>query len=284
MSMQEIEAREREHRAKGIVLNKQVEIAKRDGTLKSVGAEIKQWLAESDRIKADKDKAVMAAMKGYGSDSFAENKAVGRQPSVLDIPEPAYRGLWDAVQRRQPSHRIDTKSPFGEGSFTSGGLPPVLMPQLTQQLPYEPDDIFDSLIQTAAPQASSVEWLSHTGNQNPAAATSELSQKPDLSMQLTTHSQAFTKIAALASFSTESIQDFSYFMQFVPAEMFRAARDARTNEVLNGSGSSPHMLGLLNTSGTLTRSLGSDTPIDRLRKSFNDLRVGSAFANANLVV
>ena len=66
--------------------------------------------------------------------------------------------------------------------------------------------------------------------------------------------------------------------------MFRAARDARTNEVLNGSGSSPHMLGLLNTENTLTRAVGSDTPVDALRKSFNDLRVGSAFAHADLVV
>jgi HK97 family phage major capsid protein len=224
-----------------------------------------------------------------GHDSLGENKAVGRQPSVLDIPEPEYKSLFDAVQRRQPSHRINssdigTKAPFGEGSFTSGGLPPILMPQLTQQLPYEPDEIFDHLIQTAAPAASSVEWLSHTGNTNPAAATAELSQKPDLGMALTTHTQPFVKIAALASFSTESLADFGYFMQFVPGEMYRAARDARTNEVLNGSGSSPHMLGLLNTSGVLTRSIGSDTPLDSLRKSFNDIRVGSAFGNASLVV
>lgn len=75
------------------------------------------------------------------------------------------------------------------------------MPQLTQQLPYEPDDIFDHLIQTAAPQASAVEWLQHTGNTNPAAATAELAQKPDLGMQRATHSMPFTKIADLASFS-----------------------------------------------------------------------------------
>jgi HK97 family phage major capsid protein len=46
---------------------------------------------------------------------------------------------------------------------------------------------------------------------------------------------------------------------------------------------SPKLLGLLNTTGTLTRLIGSDTPIDCLRKAFNDLRVGSAFATADLV-
>jgi HK97 family phage major capsid protein len=284
MNINDIETRQREHALKGAELYNRAGTAKRDGTLKSVDADIKKWLAESDRLKADRNKAVVAAMKGVGSDSFADNKAVGRQPSVLDIPEREYKSLFDAVQKRQPSYRIDTKAPFGEGSFTSGGLPPVLMPQLTQQLPYEPDDVFDHLIQMAAPQASSVEWLSHTGNTNPAAATAELAQKPDLGPILTTHTMPFTKIAALASFSTESLSDFSYFTQFVPGEMFRAARDARTNEVLNGSGSSPHMLGLLNQPNVLTRVIGSDSPIDCLRKSFNDLRVGSAFANASLVI
>jgi HK97 family phage major capsid protein len=264
-----------------------------------MGKEVERWRADWDDFQREKDRAEAAramSVKMGGSGGSArghdvelETKAIGRQPSVLDIPQHEYKGLFDAVKRRQTSYRINasdvtTKAPFGESGFTSGGLPPVLQPQLTQQLPYEPDDIFDHLIQTAAPEASSVEWLQHTGNTNPAAATAELAQKPDLGMQLTTHTQPFTKIAALASFSTESLQDFSYFMQFVPAEMFRAARDARTDEVLSGSGSSPHMMGLLNTSGTLTRAIGSDTPVDCLRKSFNDLRVGSAFAHASLVV
>jgi hypothetical protein len=55
----------------------------------------------------------------------------------------------------------------------------------------------------------------------------------------------FTKIAALQSFSTESLQDFSYLMQFVPTEMFRAARDARTDQVLNDNGTAPNMQGKL---------------------------------------
>lgn len=236
---------------------------------------------------------------------MADGGSLGSQPNLssvgtkgsapvspLHIPTTEYKGLFDAVQRRLPSYRIDTKgflseagtkAPFSEGSFASGGLPPVLLPQLTQQLPYEPDDLFNHFIQQKAPEASSVEWLQHTGNANPAAATAELAQKPDLGMELTTRTTSFTKIAALASFSTESLQDFSHFMSFVPAEMFRALVDARTNEIVNGSGTSPHMLGLLNQSGTLTRAIGSDTPIDCLRKAFNDLRVGSAFATASVV-
>ena len=90
MSINDIEARQREHRVKGVELDNRIQIAKKNGTFKSLDADIKRWLAESDALKADRNKAVTAAMRGYGSDSFAESKAVGRQPSVPDIPEPAY--------------------------------------------------------------------------------------------------------------------------------------------------------------------------------------------------
>jgi HK97 family phage major capsid protein len=39
----------------------------------------------------------------------------------------------------------------------------------------------------------------------------------------------------------------------------------------------------LNTSGLLTRAQGTDTPIDALQKSFNDLRVGPAYSTADLL-
>lgn len=299
LNIGQIEAREKQLKAEAAALDKRLKSAETKGkSLDAVDPTFKfdfsKWEAEKDLLKTERKNAEAAAAmnkrmggnagNAAGYESEFENKRVGRGPSVLDIPQKEYRGLWEAVQRKLPSYRIETKAPFGESDFTSGGLPPVLMPQLTQELPYQPDDVFDHLIQTAAPAASSVEWLQHTGNTNPAAPTAELASKPDLGMVWTTHSMPFTKIAALQSFSTESLQDFSHFMQFVPAEMFRAARDARTDQVLNGDGTAPNMQGLIGTSNVLTRELGSDTPIDCLRKSFNDLRNGSAFANASLVV
>jgi len=51
----------------------------------------------------------------------------------------------------------------------------------------------------------------------------------------------------------------------------------------HGNGTAPNMLGLLNDTGTQTRAIGTDTALDCLKKSFNDLRVGSSFATADLV-
>ena len=289
--MSNIDARDREIKARAAELKTRFKTVEAKGfpsaECSKLHKDLETLQEDSERLKWDRSRADIKGL-GYGNAAghdieTTEGKAIGRQPTVLDIPEREYKGLWDALQRKQP-YRIETKAPFGEGDFSSGGLPPILMPQLTQQLPYEPDDVFDHLIQTAAPAASSVEWLQHTGNTNPAAPTAELTAKPNLDMVLTTHTMPFTKIAALQQFSMESLADFRYFMEFVPGEMFRASRDARTDQVLNGNGTAPNMLGLINTPGVLTRELGSDTPIDCLRKSFNDLRVGSAFATASLVI
>jgi Phage capsid family len=42
--------------------------------------------------------------------------------------------------------------------------------------------------------------------------------------------------------------------------------------------------GILNTSGTLTRAMGTDSPLDCLAKSFADVRVGAAFADPDAVL
>jgi hypothetical protein len=54
MSINDIEARQREHLAKGVGLIKRVDLAKKNGALKSVDADTKQWRAGSDRLKADR--------------------------------------------------------------------------------------------------------------------------------------------------------------------------------------------------------------------------------------
>ena len=102
-------------------------------------------------------------------------------------------------------------------------------------------------------------------------------------MQLTEQTVKPVKIAALASVSMEALQDYESFQNWIPLELTRALINAETAEVVSGSGTAPHMTGILNTSGLLTRAMGSDTPIDALQLAFNDLRVGPAFATADLV-
>jgi HK97 family phage major capsid protein len=219
-------------------------------------------------------------------------------PSPLHAGEEQWKGLFASARNRMSSYsthvgaatkgdasgwEIGLKSPTGEGSPGSL-LPPILLPQAFQ-LRYEPDRIFEHFIGARA-EGQSVSYLLHSGNTNPAAAVPELGTKPDLGMQITAQTVPFTKIAALCSFSREILDDFPSFMDFVPNELQRAVVDAETGQVINGNGTAPNMTGILHTSGVLTSTFttgASDTEIDAIVESFNAIRVGSSFGQADLV-
>jgi HK97 family phage major capsid protein len=295
MNLPEIERRERELRARAqeiLARNEECDAKGNPAWLtKSIDRDIKELGADFDQVAAERKKhengqALMTKMggnpggqKGFGS---AETKT-GRvyTPSPLTFSEAQYRGLFDAVQHKQPFRleaETKTSTAFGEGSFASGTLPPILLPQNTLELAYEPDRLLDHFINQAAPIGPGVEWVAHTGNANPAAQTGELAVKPDLDMALTTHTVSWVKIAATATISMEIAQDFGVFMKFVPSELFRAITDAETDYFVNNGSN-----GLLNVAGVLTRSVGSDTNIDAIAKAANDIRVGSAFGEADLI-
>jgi HK97 family phage major capsid protein len=58
------------------------------------------------------------------------------------------------------------------------------------------------------------------------------------------------------------LSDFSSFMEFVPHELARAVIDQETAQIVWGDGTGANMTGILNTSGVLTRTVGTDTEID----------------------
>jgi hypothetical protein len=306
MTMAQIESREKHLRSTAEQLRERGKECEAKGwpdhLFKPLEKDFKKWQTDWEdlawdrkRVESSKfDPRLANAGNALGYDGEETTKAVTKTVSPLQVPVSEWRGLYEATRKRLPSYRIDsrsfadsvtTKAPFGESNFTSGNLPPILLPQMTLELPYEPDRAFEHFKQLTTPQARAVEYIQHAGNTNPAAAVGELGVKPDLGMQLTTVTTPFVKIAALASVSMEVLADsFEVFMRFVPSELFRALVDAETNQVLNGSGTGANMLGILNTSGTLTRTVGSDTPIDAVRKAINDIRIGTAFARADLLI
>lgn len=124
----------------------------RGGGSSASAVTLKGWRSRFGAIQAeqaeldDQREACQKAMKlsGMGDAKGFDMAEIGndKKPASLHISEADYRGMFDAVQKRMPSYRIEaksfdatTKAPFGTGDFTSGGLPSVLMPQLTTELP-----------------------------------------------------------------------------------------------------------------------------------------------------
>ena len=293
MNRAQLASLERDLQTRAATLQGQIKLAHTKSALDSLTPEFKDWQADKEffdreRDKLDRADAVLAKMR-HGAD--ATNSADRWRPvSPLGVTADAYKGLFMAAKNRLPSFQVEIggkdfgsevefKSPIAGASL----FPAVLQPQLTQQLPYEPNRLFAEFL-GATMDGPAIEFIVHSGNTNPAAPVAELGTKPDLGMILTTKTVAPIKIAALASVSMEALQDFDTFLSFVPAELQRAIIDAETNQIINGSGTAPNMTGILHTSGTLSRAVDVDqTPLDAVQLAFNDLRIGSSFATANLV-
>jgi hypothetical protein len=228
-----------------------------------------------------------------------------RNVSPLDIPGEELANMFEAAKRKMPYRtQITTKAfnvgggagappagtkttatPIVEGApWPSGLFPPVLQADLSQDLRFEPDRFADHL-PTLEIEAPSVEYLVHTGNTNPAAVVEELGVKPDLGMQLDTQTAVPVKTAALASVSMEALADFDYFSSWVPRELSRAIINKETGSLVMGAGS-PDMTGFVATSGVLSRAYNAQHDIsglDTLIQATNDIRVGPAFGEADLI-
>jgi hypothetical protein len=222
--------------------------------------------------------------------------------SPMDLTPQQVNDLMSAAQHRTPysveiqpkSFRdgIGTKTVVSEsglgGSF-SGQLPPV-QSLYAVGIGYEPTRV-SSVFPGAAMPGPSATWLSHTANSVEVAAVAEAGTKADISPTITENQVIPTKIAGQVSVTLEAWQDTgrygeASFASWLPAELTRSLVNAESSILLNAvSGTSNATFnGILNTSGTLTRSMGTDTPLDCLAKAYADVRVGAAFADPDLVL
>lgn len=271
-------------------------------------------LAEAEQIKLKDGLEAYRKAKMLAADTAPESRylppraggVMSKNLSPMDIPGDELAGMFEAAKRKQPYRcEITTKTmdagssgighktpgaPIAEGAqWPTGLFPPVLRPELSQELRYQPDRMADH-IPTITLDAPSIEYLVHTGNTNPAAVVAELDPKPDIGMQLDTATAVPVKIAALASVSMEALQDFSYFASWVPHALTTSVINVETQQLVLGTGSGglyPGMTGFVQTENVLTRSYNGSTDttgLDTLIRACNDIRIEpTVYGHADLI-
>ncbi len=220
-------------------------------------------------------------MHGTGDMWQPRTKAMGMPssaPAIMPDPEQT-EALFNAVRTKQSLRvEVQTKTTNAIGGIT----PPVLLPGILDRT-HEPQRIMDALPATAM-SAPSVAYLRHNSTTGSPATVAPGGLKPELSFIVDTVTIRATKIAAHVAVNDEDLADYHDFQSYVGVELMRSIVDVENAQLLNGAGAGTDMVGLLNTSGTLTRALGTDTALDAVEQSINDLRVGAAFATADLLV
>ncbi len=220
-------------------------------------------------------------MHGTGDVWQPRTKAMGMPssaPAIMPDPEQT-EALFNAVRTKQ-SLRVEVQT---KTTNSIGGVAPaVLLPGLLERT-HEPQRIMDALPATAM-SAPSVAYLRHNSTTGSPATVAPGGLKPELSFLVDSVTIRAAKIAAHVAVNDEDMADYHDFEQYVGVELMRAIIDTENGQLLNGAGVGTDLSGMLNTTGALTRALGTDTPLDAVEQSINDLRVGSAFAVADLLV
>jgi hypothetical protein len=258
--------------------------------------------------------AVAAQENAFGAQTKAFNAGQPKPPTPMDITPTQLKALQMAADARMPFQMeigtkggveqawmagITTKSPVFEsgilGGF-SGNLPPVQTP-FAVGLGYEPTRIA-ALLPGAQMLGPSAAWLSHTANAAEVTGVAEGATKGDIGPTITENQVKPQKIAGLVSTSLEAWQDTSAYGEaalasWLPQELTRSLINAESEYLLTATTGSSNAYsgplnstfnGLLNTSGTLTRAVGSDTPLDAMNKAYIDVRTGGAYAEPDLVI
>lgn len=227
---------------------------------------------------------------------LAARKHVG--PSPFQMSDKQMRDIYAAGRSNMSfgttiGKGADSNMGLHDKTVSEGGvgslLPPILLPNAFQ-LRLEPVRISEFF--TAIPvEGQSVSYLQNSGNalspSGSGMSVAEDADKPELGMDLVAHTIPFSVVAAIETVSKQMWTDFETVAEFIPRAISNQVIQGENYQIISGSGTAPDQTGLLNQSGILTRAFATgtgDTEIDTILEAATDIRVGAAYANADLLI
>lgn len=234
---------------------------------------------DSDRARA-KGNAELAAQRRGVTDARSTK---GPRHGVADLllSEDDLTGLRGAAEVKSPFALQTTKV------VDSTGAPMAATPsyQMSPIYPYLSEGTRIMSYLPSSPMSNpSIYYFRALAGAVGAAPVSELGTKPTSSPTWSQVQATARKIAHVSSASDEVVNDFSAFIGFMSTQMIQGLVNAENDQILNGSGVAPALTGLLNTSGILVRARGTDSPVDAVLKARTDVRTGSTFSEADLII
>ncbi len=139
-----------------------------------------------------------------------------------------------------------TQDPASGGALVQTQLQTGIMP-----LPLEPPRVAALFAQGSATSAS-ITYLVETAATNAADAVAEGAAKPESTLTFDSVVEAIRKVATWLPVSEEMLADVDQIRSYIDARLMLFVAIAMDREVLSGSGTAPHMRGILNTVGLAT--------------------------------
>jgi HK97 family phage major capsid protein len=115
--------------------------------------------------------------------------------------------------------------------------------------------------------ANTIRYVQEDTFTNAATATSEGATKPEAAWDTSEVDAPVRKIAVVSKVTDELFSDFPAMASYIDVRMRFMVAQVEETELLTGSGSAPHLRGLLNASGIQTQAKGADNGPDAVFKA-----------------
>jgi HK97 family phage major capsid protein len=160
---------------------------------------------------------------------------------------------------------LDTSSGSG-GSLILPDNRPGLVELLFRRL------VVADLIASGTTDSNSIAFMKETTFTNAAAAVAEAGLKPESTLIFEAATSAVRKIAHWIPVTEEMLEDFSQTRSIIDARLTLGLDLVEEDELLNGSGVAPHILGLMTLPGlTPAHARGGDSTMDAMFKQMTTI-------------
>jgi HK97 family phage major capsid protein len=207
---------------------------------------------------------------------FASDNARFRSDPVVAAPHLKFMGAASDVintESGQPSAALVTPM------YIPGALPLPQRPTIVRQL----------LVNADMPAGDQISYAAQTGFDSAAAAVAQATStstgaKPQSSIAWTRRTSDAEWIATWMVTTRQSLADENQTMSLIDNQGRVMIRIAEDDELLNGSGSSPHLRGLRNASGLQTLDLTGADNLDGIRSARRLVKTGVSRLDPTFIV
>lgn len=225
----------------------------------------------------DEDRVVRTLPNGEGKgDMPAQTKSLGQ----LFTQSPEYKA---ARQMRSSNFTVavnaDVKtlvSEAGTGFAPQAIRTGVVVPSAQQQ-----PKLVDLIPSTTTDQVAVV-FMQETTYTNAAAETAEGGAYQEAALGYSQVTSPVQKIGVILPVTDEQLADVKGMEGRLDNRLMLMLRQRLDNQIMNGNGTAPNLLGFLNTTGILTQARGTDVGVDAILKGITKIR-NTGFADPNAI-
>lgn len=252
------------------------------GAIEAIMAEARGIKDQIDRAKGDQNMAAAIDAFTAGMPSPAlpngdraavqETRSLGAQ-FVADenyrrfISQGGHRrtSAWTSPAVELHATTLDTTSGSG-GPLITPDIRPGFLPLLYRRL------VIADLMSPGTTVGNVIQFMKEKTFTNAAAAVAQAGLKPESTLVFESATSPVTKIAHWIPVTEEMLEDYAQTESIIDARLRLGLDLAEEDELLSGSGVSPHLLGLMNLTGlTAAQARGADSNADAIFKQITTI-------------